>query len=126
MDQSKRQPSPIPLSRGELEIELGRLALVLGNAASSERAFAAKRAGLPHPVVGPFLDACAAVLQRTQPRHRAFAVRRLDRMATAAGLGFIGLDIWLGDDSCAQKRAGERDAASASPPGNTRRPATGH
>ena len=98
------------LSRGEIEIELGRLALLLGNATMSERACAARRAGRPHPMIRPFLDACATLLMRTQPHHRNFVIRRLDRLAAAVDLGIIGLDVWLADHGAGRPLTGTNDS----------------
>lgn len=87
------------LTRSELEIELGKLALVLERARPRGRATSGGMPTWPQPVIDGFLDACVRLLAQTRSAHRAWAIDRLCRLAVSAQLGIIGLPEWLGENA---------------------------
>lgn len=82
-------------SRGELELELGKLALSLGRLQAAHKGRPRRAVAWPQPAVNEFLETCVRILARTRDSHRANAVERLCYVARSAELGLIGLEEWL-------------------------------
>lgn len=82
-------------SRGELELELGKLALSLGRLEATHQGQSRRAVQWPQPAINEFLETCLRLLARTRASHRAVAVQRLCYLATSAELGLIGLEAWL-------------------------------
>lgn len=97
-----------PYTRGELEIELGRLALALGRVQATHRGRGHRVAGGAAPAVDVFLDACSRLLSRARGRHRDLVVERLCYLAASADLGLIGLEEWLREQACPHSTSDRR------------------
>lgn len=82
-------------SRGELELELGKLALSLGRLQAANKGQSRRGVRWPQPAINEFLETCLRLLARTRPSHRAMVVQRLSYLAASAELGIIGLEDWL-------------------------------
>lgn len=82
-------------SRGELELEMGKLALSLGRLQAAHKGRPRRAVSWPQPAVNEFLETCVRILARTSGAHRGVAVQRLCYLATSAELGLIGLEEWL-------------------------------
>lgn len=97
MGQTGKLDSKRIYSRGELELELGKLALTLARLQSGRRTGIDGVTVWPQSVIEGFLEACVRVLGHARPAHHAMAIDRLCAMATAANLGIIGLEEWLAE-----------------------------
>lgn len=110
------------LTRSELELELGKLALVLGRLQPRRNPSTGGMPTWPSPVIDGFLDACVRVLAQTRSAHRGWVIERLCHLAASAQLGIIGLNEWLADNSRAgvtsdrlRVRPGSRASSSDAP-----------
>lgn len=99
-------------SRGELELELGKLALSLGRLQAAHKGRPRRAVAWPQPAVNEFLDACVRVLARTGSLHRAVAVERLATLAASAELGLIGLEEWLQEQAAPRSTSDRRMAVN--------------
>jgi hypothetical protein len=79
-------------SRGELELELGQLALLLARLRAAHQGRPRRGMAWPQPAVNEFLEACIRILGRTRGAQRAVAVQRLCYLAPSAELGLVGLE----------------------------------
>lgn len=95
MDSGSGATPPRLRSRSELEMELGRLALSLARQAPHRSGGTHPARPWPPEIVQQFLASCVGLLAAARPAHRAFVVARLVQIEATAGLGLIGLENWL-------------------------------
>lgn len=82
-------------TRGELELELGKLAVRLGRLRASHGGRARRGVAWLQPAVHEFLDACVRLMSRTRSAHRGMLMQRLCHLAASAELELVGLPEWL-------------------------------
>lgn len=96
------------LSRTELQLELGRLALWLMRSIERVGTHKRGRRWRARTIIDSFLEAGLALLQRTQPAHRPYAIERLAGLAETFELEIIGLENWLFEQVASWRRSCDR------------------
>lgn len=108
MSTERRSEQRTWLSRSELQLELGKLAVRLAKAFERRQSAPDGRRRRARRLIDWFLDAGLRVLQKTQPLHRSYAIQRLSSMAETYELNLIGVDAWFAEQVASWRRRCDR------------------
>lgn len=92
------------LSRSEIELELGRLALGIGRLHALQQQQRRRGVALAEPgAVEVFIAASTELVHRAPVDIRPALVERLCALSSSAGLGIIGLEEWFEADRAVEQ-----------------------